>query len=158
MDNKKVLPTGGTFLFYVYDTRPFKKEIWQFKSAHYLCTSSLHIAYQERQREMARWSLDNLHAGFKKTAVRCQLHPAEGGTDKSDKSFYNTEIQHIESSSDLRKSFFIVPTCPERPERSRRIEGPNTDWASWAPWSKSKGRKIKLCYNNYISSSKNSSW
>jgi len=50
--------------------------------AYYICSSSFHIAYQERLREMARRSLDNLPRFT--NGIRCQLHPAEGGTDKSD--------------------------------------------------------------------------
>jgi len=59
-------------------------EIW--KKGHYLCDSSYNISYQERLREMARRSLDNLlKFACCKWKVRCQLHP-DGyiGTDKSD--------------------------------------------------------------------------
>ncbi len=41
------------------------KKIWSFKfSLLYLCTSSLPITYQERLREMARRSLDNLSQSY----------------------------------------------------------------------------------------------
>ena len=46
------------------------------KKGAYLCISSYNISYQERLREMALRSLDNLLM-LNKLKVRCQLHPEE---------------------------------------------------------------------------------
>jgi len=64
--------------------------------------------YQERQRVMARWSLDNLffrHGG----KARCQFHPGNSGADKSDLSFEILCTNIFKSSSDLSDELFCLP-------------------------------------------------
>ena len=68
---------------------------------HPIFATVLLFAYQERLRVMALWSLDNLvHKQWNKVPNPS----ASWRTDKSESLL--TNIYHIRSSSDLRKSFF----------------------------------------------------
>jgi hypothetical protein len=81
-------------------------EIW--KGCYYLCASSYNISYQERLREMARRSLDNLHLPAQ--ARGCKVPTPSRwniGTDKSDPSL-TILIKHIQSSSDESEEFFFA--------------------------------------------------
>ena len=76
----------------------------------YLCASSLVIAYQERQRVMARWSLDNL--SFRSIQRRrgkgANSTPMVIGTDKSDPQL-KISSKILKAHLIYRMSFFVSP-------------------------------------------------
>jgi hypothetical protein len=79
-------------------------------SLRQLLKNYIQDAYQERLRDMARRSLDNLPALlilFWRSKERCQFQPDKIGIDKSALKLKNS-LQYIQSSPDLSGELFVL--------------------------------------------------